>query len=33
MPTFDSLAWALPPPAIYFGIHLVRDETLTPSQL
>jgi predicted PurR-regulated permease PerM len=28
--TFDSLWWALLPPALYFGIHLVEGETLTP---
>lgn len=30
MLTFDSLGWALLPPALYFGIHLVEGETLTP---
>ena len=30
MLTFDSLWWALLPPALYFGIHLVEGETLTP---
>jgi predicted PurR-regulated permease PerM len=28
--TFDSLGWALLPPALYFGIHLVEGQTLTP---
>jgi predicted PurR-regulated permease PerM len=28
--TFDSLGWALLPPALYFGIHLIEGETLTP---
>jgi predicted PurR-regulated permease PerM len=26
----DSLWWALLPPALYFGIHLIEGETLTP---
>ncbi|HET7059508.1 MAG TPA: AI-2E family transporter, partial [Nitrospiraceae bacterium] len=30
MLTFDSLWWALLPPALYFGIHLVEGQTLTP---
>jgi predicted PurR-regulated permease PerM len=30
MLTFDSLGWALLPPALYFGIHLVEGEALTP---
>lgn len=30
MLSFDSLWWALLPPALYFGIHLVEGETLTP---
>lgn len=33
MLTFDSLGWALLPPALYFGIHLVEGETLTPMLL
>ncbi len=33
MLTFDSLGGALLPPALYFGIHLVQDETLTPMLL
>jgi predicted PurR-regulated permease PerM len=28
--SFESLWWALLPPAIYLGIHLVEGETLTP---
>jgi predicted PurR-regulated permease PerM len=28
--TFDSLGWALLPPVLYFGIHLIEGETLTP---
>ena len=28
--SFESLWWALLPPAIYLGIHLVAGETLTP---
>ena len=28
--TFDSLWWALLPPALYLGIHLIEGETLTP---
>ena len=31
--TFDSLWWALLPPALYLGIHLVEGETLTPMLL
>jgi predicted PurR-regulated permease PerM len=31
--TFDSLGWALLPPALYLGIHLVEGETLTPMLL
>ena len=30
MLSFDSLLWALLPPLLYFGIHLVEGETLTP---
>jgi predicted PurR-regulated permease PerM len=30
MLSFDSLWWALMPPALYFGIHLIEGETLTP---
>lgn len=33
MLTFDSLWWALLPPALYFGIHVVEGETLTPMLL
>jgi predicted PurR-regulated permease PerM len=33
MLSFDSLWWALFPPAIYFGIHLVEGEALTPMLL
>jgi predicted PurR-regulated permease PerM len=33
MLSFDSLWWALLPPALYFGIHLVEGETLTPMLL
>ena len=33
MLSFDSLWWALLPPAIYFGIHLAEGETLTPMLL
>ncbi len=33
MLTFDSLWGALLPPALYFGIHLVEGETLTPMLL
>lgn len=33
MLTFDSLWWALLPPALYFGIHIVEGETLTPMLL
>ena len=33
MLSFDSLWWALLPPAVYFGIHLVEGETLTPMLL
>jgi predicted PurR-regulated permease PerM len=33
MLSFDSLWWALVPPALYFGIHLVEGETLTPMLL
>jgi predicted PurR-regulated permease PerM len=33
MLTFDSLWWALLPPALYFGIHLVEGEALTPMLL
>jgi len=31
--SFDSLWWALLPAAVYFGIHLVEGETLTPMLL
>lgn len=31
--SFESLWWALLPPALYFGIHLVEGETLTPMLL
>ena len=30
MLSFESLWWALLPPALYFGIHLVEGESLTP---
>lgn len=33
MLSFDSLWWALLPPACYLGIHLVEGETLTPMLL
>jgi predicted PurR-regulated permease PerM len=33
MLSFDSLWWALLPPALYFGIHLIEGETLTPMLL
>jgi predicted PurR-regulated permease PerM len=33
MLSFDSLWWALLPPTLYFGIHLVEGETLTPMLL
>src|SRR5712671_885353 len=33
MLSFESLWWALLPPAVYFGIHLVEGETLTPMLL
>jgi predicted PurR-regulated permease PerM len=33
MLSFESLWWALLPPVIYFGIHLVEGETLTPMLL
>jgi predicted PurR-regulated permease PerM len=33
MLSFDSLWWALLPPVLYFGIHLVEGETLTPMLL
>jgi predicted PurR-regulated permease PerM len=33
MLSFDSLWWALLPPALYFGIHLLEGETLTPMLL
>ena len=33
MLSFDSLWWALLPPALYFGIHLVEGEALTPMLL
>ncbi len=33
MLTFDSLWGALLPPALYFGIHLLEGEALTPMLL
>jgi predicted PurR-regulated permease PerM len=33
MLSFDSLWWALLPPALYFGIHLVEGEIVTPMLL
>ena len=33
MLSFDGLGWALLPPALYFGIHLVEGETVTPMLL
>src|SRR6476620_6520552 len=33
MLSFESLLWALLPPALYLGIHLVEGETLTPMLL
>ncbi|WP_173945825.1 AI-2E family transporter [Microvirga terrae] len=33
MLSFDSLWWALLPPALYLGIHLIEGETLTPMLL
>jgi len=33
MSSFDSLWWALLPASVYFGIHLVEGETLTPMLL
>ena len=33
MLSFDSLWWTLLPPALYFGIHLLEGETLTPMLL
>src|SRR5512132_869757 len=33
MLSFESLWWALLPPVLYFGIHLVEGETLTPMLL
>jgi predicted PurR-regulated permease PerM len=33
MLSFDSFWWALLPPVLYFGIHLVEGETLTPMLL
>ena len=33
MLSFESLWWALLPPAVYLGIHLVEGETLTPMLL
>ena len=33
MLVFDSLGWALLPPALYFGIHLIEGEILTPMLL
>ena len=31
--SFESLWWALLPPALYLGIHLIEGETLTPMLL
>ena len=31
--TFDTLLWALLPPGLYLGVHLVEGETLTPMLL
>ncbi len=31
--TFDNLWWALLPPALYFGIHLLEGEAVTPMLL
>ncbi|QEL23537.1 AI-2E family transporter [Bosea sp. F3-2] len=33
MLSFDGLWWAVLPPALYFGIHVVEGETLTPMLL
>jgi len=33
MLSFESLWWALLPPVLYFGIHLVEGERLTPMLL
>jgi predicted PurR-regulated permease PerM len=33
MLSFESLWWALLPPALYLGIHLIEGETLTPMLL
>jgi predicted PurR-regulated permease PerM len=33
MLSFDSLWWALLPPALYLGIHLIEGEILTPTLL
>lgn len=33
MLSFDSLWWALLPPILYFGIHLVEGEAITPMLL
>lgn len=33
MLSFDSLWWALLPPALYLGIHMIEGETLTPMLL
>src|SRR5665647_658843 len=33
MLSFESLWWALLPPALYFGIHLLEGEILTPMLL
>ena len=33
MLVFDNLWWALLPPALYFGIHLIEGELLTPMLL
>jgi predicted PurR-regulated permease PerM len=33
MLSFDSLWWALLPPALYFGLHLLEGEILTPMLL
>src|SRR5258708_30586186 len=33
MLSFESVWWALLPPALYFGLHLVEGESLTPMLL
>jgi hypothetical protein len=33
MLSFESLWWALLPPVLYFGIHLLEGEALTPMLL